>query len=500
LMLGPATLYEIYTQLCAKRDVKNRPGGQFLTEDERLRTCRELALLMLESNTIVLKNSEVAIAIERARLTSVTKLPEYRQPEALERALTDIRVCTFLSFSDDGTLRFAHKSFFEFFVAQSLVVECQEVSKAFDSFAKRRLPREVVYFLGSFARDQDSFGSAVSFGCKPARTGDRRTIDFFYRLAFSSGILLQYGELNGGTVDSVDLRRAAVVATTIRDTKVNSVTVRDLKASNWTLQRCEFKEVLISNSSFEDSALDLHLYQVEFDNCVFDHCQIDLAGSAWALRRCQLLRGAISLSGAGRLMNSRIQDSEVLILPDLRLDVGTQVTLVGCKVIPKKLLGSWHKTNTKFGFQNCRLAGLWLDISEVIALANPIANGASATISLDDCSGVVLTSDKERRLNSTIILVLKERFPRVVFSDVLALKKALSLLEEERIRKLERAKQIAEGIVLSEGQAEPDDAPTVEFPILQEIRTALRMTGLSQRVDGILAEVLRVTSSPTARH
>lgn len=38
--IGPSTLYDMYTQFCARRDVQNRPIEQFLTEGERLDACR----------------------------------------------------------------------------------------------------------------------------------------------------------------------------------------------------------------------------------------------------------------------------------------------------------------------------------------------------------------------------------------------------------------------------------------------------------------------------
>src|SRR5262249_46034017 len=119
LQIGPATLYELYTQLSAHRDHR-RETAQFLTGGGRLSVCREIALSMLRKNTNILSGSEVSEAVDRAQLSCVKRSKDGR--EDLERAVTDVRVCTFLSFTDNGSLRFTHKSFFEFFVAQSLAI------------------------------------------------------------------------------------------------------------------------------------------------------------------------------------------------------------------------------------------------------------------------------------------------------------------------------------------------------------------------------------------
>jgi len=85
--MGPSTLYELYTQLCAGRDVSNRPVAQFLTEGERLRACRELAMAMLDKKVIVLERPETLAAISRARLPTVTRTPPAGRANALGHGL-----------------------------------------------------------------------------------------------------------------------------------------------------------------------------------------------------------------------------------------------------------------------------------------------------------------------------------------------------------------------------------------------------------------------------
>lgn len=492
LTLGPATLYEIYTQICAKRDVKNRPTHQFLSEEERLKSCRELALLMLEKSSIVLTNSEVIAAIERANLPSVAAMPKHRQTDGLESALTDIRVCTFLSFSDDGSLRFAHKSFFEFFVAQSLVIRCQDTASAFKDFAGRRLPREVAYFLGSFARDQEAFGNAVLLGSKRANLSDAVTTQFFHRLAFASGTLISNANFSRSTIDSVDLRKVAVVGTSMMHMRLRSVTLREVHAKFWKLQSIEAKDVSISSSSFLSSIVEIRASEVTFENCNFDkETEISINGTGWNLRRCSQDGGVAKFGGAGRLLNTRFQDTKILLTPGIKFDTGTRASFMNCKVIADEEAKQWRKPDTKFYFERCKFAGFWLEASEVISLAE----GSRGSITFDECEGVVLTSDDSKVIKSDVAKKLSERHPNVVFCDTLSLRGALIVRKNEN----SRDKKIASRQDRSGDKSIEAEGGRAELPIIQAIAASLRGARMSDHATGILLEALRASSSrPTA--
>src|SRR5262249_31943448 len=134
---------------------------QFLGEDERLMACRELAMKMLTTGSLELTGTQVEHAVKQARLPTIRDAEPDDRQGALERAVTDVRVCSFLSSTHDGSLRFGHKSYFEFFVAQQLVLSAQYASDSFSQFARKRLSKEIIYFLGSFARDLEFFGQTT---------------------------------------------------------------------------------------------------------------------------------------------------------------------------------------------------------------------------------------------------------------------------------------------------------------------------------------------------
>jgi hypothetical protein len=121
LRLGPAKLYDLYTQMCALRDIRRDRRNQFLSHKERLEVCRGIAEAMSRKGRMELTLQEVLGAIAECDLRTVNRAQSLGDQEVLMRARTDVSVCSFLRFGDDGSLRFAHNSFCEFFVAQNLV-------------------------------------------------------------------------------------------------------------------------------------------------------------------------------------------------------------------------------------------------------------------------------------------------------------------------------------------------------------------------------------------
>jgi NACHT domain/Phage integrase family len=306
--IGPSTLYRLYTQLCATRDIDNRPK-QFLSSDERLLACCEIALVMLREKKIVLNAREVVLAISRTNLPSVGAFRASEQSMALERAFADIRVCSFLSFGDDGSLRFAHKSYSEFFVAQSLVTNRSGAAgywlAEFNAFAEYSMGREIIYFLGSFARDTPLFGTFIQTALRRGHGVRPRTKDLIRRIAFASGSLLDRMSFAGGLVEAVDLRKVSVSKAFMRNVNFSNVTIRDLQASSWQLRKCNFRDTSISHSKFDDCAIDLDLRDSEFDTCEFQGGTVGFGGSGWSLRETTIWNAPSRFDGHGRLQKVR---------------------------------------------------------------------------------------------------------------------------------------------------------------------------------------------------
>ena len=81
--VGPAMLYQNYTQLALHRDT-TKQGGQILTPAERAAACRLLALRMLEKGSIELSGTDVEAALlelDIANRSSVSEQLEHIKTE-----------------------------------------------------------------------------------------------------------------------------------------------------------------------------------------------------------------------------------------------------------------------------------------------------------------------------------------------------------------------------------------------------------------------------------
>jgi hypothetical protein len=67
---GPAALYELYTQMCASRDVTRAPDSQYLIRDARLEASRRIALAMFRADRLQLPTSEVTTALRGTKVQS----------------------------------------------------------------------------------------------------------------------------------------------------------------------------------------------------------------------------------------------------------------------------------------------------------------------------------------------------------------------------------------------------------------------------------------------
>lgn len=508
LNIGPSTLYDMYTQFSAKRDVDNRPVSQFLTQAERLRACREIAMLMLKNDTIVLKGAEILNAIDRAGLASIVGLPKHAQQEGLDRALTDIRVCTFLMFSDDGSLRFAHKSYWEFFVAQSLVVEAQGGPLAFIKFSELRLTREIIYFMGSFARDQETFGAMILNNIREREAEAGRLSSLLHRIAFASGVLLENRTFANTLIEAVDLRRADAGNVVIANSRLVSVSVRDLTARAWDIENCELLEATLSRSRVLESKISVNANRSEFEDCEFDRCDTRIRGEGWFLKRSRFYEGNVRLGGFGRVLVGVFQGcEEVKIESAVRIAAGADMTFSGCAILAdipqaqfpqppkgqrsgvptsnrilKAPLSRWYDVGAKLRFESCELGGVWIELPDVVALAED-RSSRSGGVSIESCRGVVVFLDDQEALDERGKAKLRKDYPDVVFCDVVALKGAIDLREEGRKRVQKEAQMKKKK--LGEERAEP------RIPLLDAVRMALGSRKLIGKVGGLLNEAMR---------
>lgn len=114
LRFGPSELYDFYTTACAQRDTDKGGIVPFLNTSDRLLACRQLAVSMFNNGTIVLSNEQILTILGQIQFET-PRPRDMSMSDFIQRALTDIRVCSFLTMDENNSLKFSHTSFMEFF-------------------------------------------------------------------------------------------------------------------------------------------------------------------------------------------------------------------------------------------------------------------------------------------------------------------------------------------------------------------------------------------------
>jgi hypothetical protein len=405
--IGPSTLYDMYTQMAVLRDMKKEPKNQFLKAHERLAICRQIAREMLESRSSLLQQTGVLQALERAAIPTVTK-SKLSASEVLERAQTDIRVCAFLRFDEGGGVRFAHNSFQEFFVAQHIYIGIQNDPANLQHFARMPLTGEILYFLGSFARDQVKFGRLLISAIRntsvtwPNINTDDELRDLLHRVAVASGTLLRSLSVVGGEVRDVELRKVKVDSAYFMGVAFYRILIVNVIALKWTAKKVIWTELEVRDCSFEMCDLDLDCGDVQIVDAKFHSGVTLMAGYDWHIFQTSFKVGEATFRGSGRCIDVQFTDcSDVCFGSELKLQDGSDVSFFGSGVRGESFV-RWYESDVRLEFENCFFSGLWLDTAH---------HG-----SLLACSGIVFSSTTSMSGHSDVAVA--ERNPELLFVDV----------------------------------------------------------------------------------
>lgn len=131
-------LYRTYTDKWVKTQSHHR--GARLSEDERRQFVNDLAIKLYTEDRLSCHYTEFAgILRKQFQIEDAAKI-DYLQ--------NDVRTCTFLTRDSGGNYSFRHKSFMEFFIAQTLAVAIHEGSK--ENLRLKPLRVEIAGFLIEF--------------------------------------------------------------------------------------------------------------------------------------------------------------------------------------------------------------------------------------------------------------------------------------------------------------------------------------------------------------
>ena len=310
--IGPAELYEVYTEMHLVEDFDRGPVRQKgLSTVERREFAERCAWKMNLLGILVLSRLEAETMAHRL-VQLRTDTSEYAYRRALEKVMTDLRTCSFLTIDEDGDLRFIHKSFLEFFLA-SRIREVLLQGKDLSDIA-RAVPNETLYFLGAMTYSVDNPKARLVYDAmvqaldrtdRPQDGGKGR--ESLIRTNLLGGLL--YGR---ETIANVNIRGGRAPRVTkqlvrLKDCNFENVSLDELQLSKLTLEDCSLLTCQIGGNvgdlKIGRSRLDLGLGRCQ-------HVELDACAGVVQIRRTS--REPVKVLGGSNLRLAATEGTEHL--------------------------------------------------------------------------------------------------------------------------------------------------------------------------------------------
>lgn len=322
--LGPAGLYSMYTSLKLDIDWKKGQTRRLLTKEQRRSFAEALALTLYDEDRLEVSYSQ-ATAIIDSSLGSIRK-PTGSGSMLIEHVVNDVLTCTFITRGNDDLLRFIHKSYMEFFVAARMRASLLQ-ERPDPRIREKILPREVLYFLGSFVAQDPEVRAVVLervleiMEADDASQARRRNItqEGAYRANIVGAYLCGCPQLNG-----MKLKRGPVV---------------NIDISQSHFHECEFIEMSFAEVRWAKSRLTkvlfkhAGLYQTQLVACQLTQVRGDLSFDGSRMEACEIVDSALHLKGpdggieGGRLISSSLELSGSMRLAGVTMS-NTQVSFL----------------------------------------------------------------------------------------------------------------------------------------------------------------------------
>jgi Restriction endonuclease len=308
--LGPAGLYSIYTSLKLDIDWKKGQTRRLLTKEQRRSFAEALALTMYDQQRVEVSYSDITDIIE-GLLGSIKKVTDGHST-TVAHVVNDVLTCTFITRGGDDLLRFIHKSYMEFFVAcrmkSSLLRERPD-----PRFRERILPREVLYFLGSYVA-QDPEVRAVMLGrlieimeADDASKVSKRNVtqERAYRANVMGAYFCGCPQLSG-----LKIKCGPIVNIDVSGSHLNECYFLDT----------EFLEVRWMRSKLTKTAFErVRVSQTQFSDCQLSEVRGDMSFNESRMEACEILNSTVRLTGTGSVDRCRVMSSHIVLSGCLRL-------------------------------------------------------------------------------------------------------------------------------------------------------------------------------------
>lgn len=236
--ITPSVLYYVYTEGELTREYEKGELRWKIRREERLQLIGRLAFEMFERDSLALDSTIFSALVARHFLIA---------GEELEQFATDIRTCSFLTLDRNGSLRFAHKSFLEYYVSQHLISLFVSTRKTGEVLGSRTLSEEIYYFLGDLIRS--FYPSQLEVMRQIGRQGDSvQRSNAINLLNYAGQPIAQLVDLKGGKLSYVKLR---IPVLALRHSHVEVVRWVRCEIDQLRLEKFKIEKLLLQDTTIQ---------------------------------------------------------------------------------------------------------------------------------------------------------------------------------------------------------------------------------------------------------
>jgi hypothetical protein len=439
--LGHSELFDIYTQACVVRDYTKWEGSQILTPQKRLQFCQEIAMCMLRFGAQQLNIEQIYnVARDNLRLVSEEDFDELRKEELIEKLVTDIRVCTFLTLDPVAGFKFAHKSYFEFFVARRIISDCEDDINAIIYYDNFSVGREIVDFIADYAVNGIVPIEGILSEMRRGSADILQRSNLLRRVLLSSAPNIDDVVFSGGVVEEVDACDLVVASSSFSEVVFENTSISNSVFSGVDFNACSCSNVVFLASRFFKANLRFVAEALSFVDCSAKDGKLSLRGGAM-LERCRVDRCEIVLQGQIALNQLKIGSNSSISIRENSVITFTGLNVFEDSWICMTKYEKWYRNSGALLFRNCVLSGLYLSLGDMVGLTKE-----DSTAAISSCKGVVFyDNDGSADFNKDILDSIENTCPDIEFiplkaflaqSEVLA-----SRVKDKRlwIKELERS-------------------------------------------------------------
>jgi uncharacterized protein YjbI with pentapeptide repeats len=295
--------------------------------------CQIIALLMARSNNLQVSWADILrhVAHEASEDGAVARIFETFN---LDDIAADIRVCSFLRFGDDGTLRFAHKSFMEFLVAQ-FIFEQNLVRLNVGPLAMP-LSQEMLFFLSEFAKVNREFAGRICVGrllqaTRKPRKLNQEQFETIRRNMFATNLIANFERKNLSVerlaIASLQFSEAEIETFRLYDSDISDVSMSGFKVGLATFTDCNMNRVELTSWSARTIEMSGKTSGIRMSGCQSVRCNLASDAGDVTVSDSEFDNLCVRLTDSAKLSLERCEIGVVEIT-----SVGESTDFRGCRL------------------------------------------------------------------------------------------------------------------------------------------------------------------------